>query len=238
MKLYYLLLLLIGLPGIGRASAYWMDTKGSGKAHQPVQIQICYGYIDESGIRHRDTGRELDLIADFKISFIDNHGQRTNMPIKQNGDCWEGTFVPKENGVYRIIGINDKHPVVDRSKTGGINVRPIDYLCAAYHVDSDSSAIKPVQYLDIATQSKGKLITVKAFHDGLPTAKGSKIRIFNPENWEKELALDEKSEAVFMPTMKGLYIIRQDWVAPTSGTYQGVAYANIRYRCNYCLQIQ
>jgi hypothetical protein len=37
--------------------------------------------------------------------------------------------------------------------------------------------------------------------------------------------------------MPGLYIIREDWEDPSSGTYNGVAYSAIRHRCNYCLQV-
>lgn len=235
--MFYVLLLLIVAPFIGKASGYWLDIKGNGKVGQPVQIQVCYGNIDEYSIRHRDTGAELTLTGDFKIMVIDEKGQRTQVAIKKGTDCWEGSFTPKEKGVYQILGINTLHPVLDRSKIGGNNVLPVDYLCAAYQVESIASVSKPAQPLDIIVAKKGRLINVKAFNNGIPASNTTKLRVFNPENWEKELSVNDKGEAVFAPTIKGLYVIRQDWVHEVSGTYKGVSYSSVRYRCNYCLQV-
>ncbi|MDN5289282.1 MAG: hypothetical protein JWR38_5556 [Mucilaginibacter sp.] len=232
------ILLFLCFPFISNASGYWLDIKGSGKLNDPVQIQVCYGYIDESSVRHRDNGPELALIGGFKISILDEKGQRIIIPIHQTQNCWEGTFLPKANGVYQILGINDTHPIVDRSKTGGKNIRPIDYLSTAYQVGTTSSVLKPVQFLDIITTPKSKQVIVKAFNHDAPAVTTTKLRVFNPENWEKELVVDDQGEATFMPTMKGLYIIREDWVDPTPGTYQGVTYTSIRHRCNYCLLVQ
>lgn len=229
----YLILLFTILPFISRASAYWMDVKGSGKVGQPVSIKIYYGNIEESGLRKPLPGPELHLTGEFKLFVVNAQGKRVNLAITLQGDCWEGQFTPTEKGVYQILGIDDTHPVVDRSKTGGKNVLPIDYLCAAYQVEAEGEVAQPVQFLDILTSQRNQLIVVKAFNDGVKAAAGTKIRVFNPENWEKELLIDENGEAVFLPTIKGLYIIRQDWTSPVSGSYKGVAYTSIRHRCNY-----
>jgi len=93
--------------------------------------------------------------------------------------------INRKKGVYQILGINDTHPVVDRSKTGGKNVLPIDYLCAAYHVEDTGVVLKPVQCLDLIIARKNKLVLVKAFNNGVKAADGTKIRVFNPENWRK-----------------------------------------------------
>jgi hypothetical protein len=234
----YLLLILMVLPFIGHAAAYWMDVKGSGKINQSVQIKIYYGSIDDSGLRIPQTGPELTLTGEFKIRVIDPLGHVSTVPILLNGNGWEGTFTPHEKGVYQILGLNDTHPVVDRSKTGGKNVLPVDYLCAAYPVESTEQVKRAVQFLDIVTCRQGKQVVVKAFKNGEPVASASKIRVFNPENWEKELVTDADGEAVFLPTMKGLYIIREDWEDPKQGIYQGISYSAIRHRCNYFLLIQ
>lgn len=235
---FYILLLLIGSPFVSRASGYWLDIKGSGKLNEPVQIQVCYGVIDEFSIRHRETGPELNLAGEFKISIVGEKGERTAIVIHPKADCWEGTFIPRENGVYQILGINNTHPVVDRSKTGGKNVLPIDYLCTAYAVESKGTVSTPMQFLDIIAGRKGEMVTLKIFNKGAPVSNTTKLRVFNPENWEKELSVDEHGETFFVPTMKGLYVIRQDWVDPTPGSYQGTSYTSIRHRCNYCLLVQ
>lgn len=234
----YLLFLLLICPVISKASAYWMDIKGSGKLNEPVQIKVFYGNIDDYGVRKPQSGLELMLTGEFKITVLDAQGNRTLIPIQLNGDGWEGSFTPRSKGTYQILGINNTHPVVDRSKTGGQNVLPVDYLCASYQVEQPETLLKPVQYLDIITARKNNLVVVKAYSNGTAAAKSTKLRVFNPENWEKELSVDENGEATFLPTMKGLYIIREDWNDQKSGSYKGISYSGIRHRCNYFLFIQ
>jgi hypothetical protein len=218
------------------AAAYWIDVKGSGKVNEKVKIELCYGSMDEFGIRHRDTGKELDLAGDFQIRIIDSRGSEQLLTLNKQKDCWLGIFIPSNEGRYRIIGINDKHPVVDRSATGGKNVLPIDYISAVWNVGQISQIVeKPVQMLDLILNKEDKKVTLKAFFQNKPSKEGTKIRIFNPENWEKEVILNKNGEAVFYTTMKGLYIIRQDYNEPKSGVYKGVNYSAIRHRCNYFL---
>ncbi|MBF4516965.1 hypothetical protein IRZ71_11440 [Flavobacterium sp. ANB] len=215
------------------ASAYWIDVKGSNKINEPVNIELCYGSMDEYGVRHRDTGKELQLAGDFRMRIVDSKGIEQELQLVKQKDCWLATFIPKNEGQYRIIGINDKHPVVDRSASGGENILPIDYISAFYNVGHlNTSQINPMQKLDLMTISENGKITVKAFFDGKPSKPGTKLRVFNPENWEKEIVLNKDGEATFYPTMKGLYIIRQDWVEPVSGIYQNVAFKSKRHRCN------
>jgi hypothetical protein len=233
-RVFFIFLL---LPLIGQAHGYWFDIKGTGKAGDTVKIQICFGEIDEYSVRHREAGAELAYTGSFKIFIIDNKGQRFNLSITPKTDCWEAAFVPHEKGTYQILGINENLPVVDRSTSGGQNVRPIEYLCAAYAVESESPVTNPNQFLDIITAAKDKLTLVKVYKNNIPAAANTKLRVFNPENWEKALSVDTKGEAAFMATQKGLYIIRQDWNDPTPGTWQGKSYSAIRYRCNYCLQV-
>ncbi|MFC0517712.1 hypothetical protein ACFFGT_26095 [Mucilaginibacter angelicae] len=237
LAVFRIILLFIFMPFAGNASAYWMEIKGSGKLNETAYIQVCYGNIDEFSIRHRDTGTELTRAGDFEVFVLDESGNKIALPMIKKADCWEAAFTPPHTGIYRILGINDTHPVVDRSKTGGKNIRPIDYLCAAYQVGNGNIISTPAQLLDIITTSKNGLITVKAFKDDRIAEPKTSLRVFNPENWEKELLTNEQGEAFFKPTMPGLYVIREDWEDPSPGNYNGVAYSAIRHRCNYCLQI-
>jgi hypothetical protein len=220
------------------ASAYWLEVSGSGKINEAVTIQVCYGSIDDFGVRKRDMGKELKLSGDFKFFVTLAYGKQEEIKLQLKKDCWEGIFVPKANGIYHFAGINDKHPVVDRSKSGGINEKPVDYLCADYTVGNGTPLNKPSQQLDIITRYEGRKVIIKAYNNGSPAASGTKLRVFNPDNWEKELTLDEHGEATFAPTIKGLYIIRQDWIDKIAGTYMGTTFADTRYRCNYCLKFE
>lgn len=234
-KLYVFCLFLFSSKAM--ASAYWIDVKGSNKVNEPITIELCYGSMDEYGKRHRDTGKELKLTGDFSMYILSPDGTKQNLQFILQKDCWSASFTPKNEGQYRIIGINDKHPVVDRSASGGENVLPIDYITAIYHAGNTivPANTTSVQKLDLITISENGKITVKAFLDGKPSKEGTKLRVFNPENWEKELILNKEGEVVFYPTMKGLYIIRQDWEEPVSGIYKDIKYSGKRHRCNYYL---
>nr|WP_068886728.1 hypothetical protein [Pedobacter panaciterrae] len=236
-KSVYIFLLSVVLPVATKASAYWMEIKGSGKINKEVVVELIYGNIDDFGIRHRQQGEELKLAGDFRFTLITPSGEKIPMKLALKSDCWSFSFNPETKGVYRIIGINDSHPVVDRSKTGGENVLPIDYLCGQYQIGDDEEVTLPQQFLYITTKKEDKHVRIKAFVNNKISKEGTKLRVFNPENWERELILNENGEALFIPTTSGMYVIRQDFVEKKPGIYKDVKYNSIRYRCNYCLFI-
>lgn len=227
------------LPFLVQGSAYWMEIKGNKKINEKVNIQLIYGNIDENGVRHRQSGKELNLAGEFKFSLITPNGKKEILQLVKKENCWETDFTPSQQGLYRILGLNNTHPVVDRSAIGGENILPVDYLCGAYLIgDQKDKYLKPQQFLDINLLKEGNKILFTAFRNGESEKAGTKIRIFNPENWEKELTLSDKGEASFnVNQLKGMYNIRLDWVDKRSGNYQGTSYTSIRHRCNYCLFI-
>lgn len=230
--------LLLAAPLAAQAHGYWLDVQGTGRVGQPVRVQLCFGEIDEFSVRHRETGPELATSGTFRLGVLDARGQRTDLTLHARPDCWEATFTPAQPGTYQLLAQADALPVVDRSATGGESVRPIEYLCAAYVAGRASAPPTPRQQLDIVAAPQGRLTQVQVFRAGQPVAGGTKLRVFNPENWEKTLSTDAQGRAAFLPTRPGLYIVRQDWTDPTPGTYQGVPYASVRHRCDYCLWVR
>ena len=224
-------------PQLAKASAYWMEIHGSGKVKDPVKIQVCYGFIDDLSERHRTTGPEFQGIKNFNFFVINTKGEKLKIELQPKGDHWEGSFIPNQEGTYRILGINDQQPVLIRSKNQQENVRPIDFMCGIYQIGTHSENRSPVQFMDIVLQEKNGIYTIFPYRNMKPVEKGTMLRIFNPENWEKNIPVDEDHKAVFKPTMPGLYVIRQDWHDTTQGTFQGNFYGKIRYRNNFCLWI-
>lgn len=235
-KAFFIVLIILLFPALSRAAAYWLLINGNHQVNGKITVSLYYGSMDDYGRRVPDTGKELKLTGDFQLWLENQEGELTPLPLSLQKDCWQATFVPKHNGLFRIIGINDTHAVVDRSAIGGINVKPVDYICTDYNVGANISADfpqSPTQRLDILVKPEGKLLVVKAFIDKAPCKAGTTLRVFNPDNWEKELTLDINGEAKLYPTIKGLYIIRLDYTEPGSGAYQQINYSNTRHRCNY-----
>nr|WP_315031217.1 hypothetical protein [uncultured Chryseobacterium sp.] len=230
-------LIMLLFPQVMSASSYWMEIHGSGKINDPVKVQVFYGFIDDLSQRNRTTGAEFKEIQNFRFFILNDKGEKTKIEIQPKGDYWEGVFTPTEEGTYRILGMNDTQPVLLRSKNPQENVRPIDFMCGAYQVGHYSENTSPAQLMDIILKEKSGIYTVFPYRHMKPVEKGSSIRIFNPENWEKNLTIDENHQAIFKPSMPGLYVIRQDWYDNTPGTFKGNAYGKIRYRNNYCLWI-
>ncbi|GEN69050.1 hypothetical protein DRF57_19275 [Chryseobacterium rhizosphaerae] len=225
-------------PQLIKASAYWMEIHGSGKVNEVVKIQVCYGFIDDLSERHRTNGPEFKEIQYFNFFVLNDKGEKLKIELQPKEDHWEGSFTPDKEGTYRILGMNDHLPVLMRSKNSHENIRPIDFMCGAYNVGSHSANnMIPVQFMDVILQEKNGIYTVFPYRNLKPAEKGTLLRIFNPENWEKNILVNESQQVVFKPTMPGLYVIRQDWSDNTPGTFQGKAYGKIRYRNNYCLWI-
>lgn len=225
------------LPQSSKASAYWMEIHGTGKLKDLVKVQVCYGFIDDLSERHRTTGAEFQRIKDFNFFLFNARGEKLKIELQPKENYWEGTFTPDQEGTYRILGMNDQQPVLIRSQNPQENVRPIDFMCGAYQVGITSDNNPPLPFMDIRLSEKNGIYTIFPYRNMKPVEKGTMLRIFNPENWEKNIAVNENNKAFFKPTMKGLYVIRQDWQEDSPGTFQGNTYGKIRYRNNYCLWI-
>ncbi|MFB6453897.1 hypothetical protein ACE38W_01400 [Chitinophaga sp. Hz27] len=238
MRQTILLLAIIFLPIYSFAHGYWLEINGNGQPGKQVIIQIFFGEIDQYGKRLKETYDTLPAADMFRIIAVHPDGKMDTLKVSARKDGWQATFTPILKGSYRILATGVKLPVVDRSGSGGQNIRPFEYLCSSYQTGLGMTNNKPLQMLDIISQQQKDMMQVTVFKDGKPCATGAKLRIFNPDNWEKQLETDSTGSAEFYPNRKGLYIIRYDWYDKTPGTYEGVSYSAVRHRCDYCLLVQ
>ena len=80
------------LPLLTMAHGYWFEVKGSGKVNEPVKVQICFGEIDENGVRIREQGDRIAQIAGFKVFVVNSKGQQTEIVLHRSADRWEGVL--------------------------------------------------------------------------------------------------------------------------------------------------
>lgn len=133
--------------------------------------------------------------------------------------------------------MNDQLPVLLSSKNPDENVRPIDFMCgglSCWETFGDHVTSSVHGYYSSGKEWCLHRFSISKYET---RRKGALIRIFNPENWEKNISINENHQAIFKPTLAGLYVIQQDWNDNTPGTFQGNSYGKIRYRNNYCLWI-
>lgn len=233
---YLLWFCLFVCPVLAEAHGYWLEIKGSGKPGERVRIRIRYGEIDIYGVRKPES--DPVFLQNFRVFVLDDAGHRRDLTLQPGPDFLETGFIPEKEGYYRIRGINEDLPVVDRSAAGGINVRPVEYLCAGYVAGAGKEVSGSRQRVDLELSRRDRLWVIRPWLDGQTVAAGTRLRIFDPENWEKLLETDAGGEAAFFAPRKGMYVIRLDWVDPTPGSHQGVAYRQVRHRCNYCLFVR
>jgi len=222
-----------------QASAFWLELSKPTDNSNTVKVQVIYGYIDDLSIRHRTNGKEYEAIKDFEFKIRSNTGLELTMPLTKKEDCWEGTFSADANTYYQIIGINQHLPVIVRNEKDSIkNIRSIEYLYAEYGRSFLKQELPPLTDRPyIALIQSRSYFQVLPYIYGEPVTNGSTVRIFNPENWEKNILLDPTGKTIFQPTQKGLYIVRLDWYEDKSGSDRGIPFNRIRHRCNYCLTI-
>ncbi|OJV22603.1 MAG: hypothetical protein BGO21_05465 [Dyadobacter sp. 50-39] len=233
MKSSFLISILILIPVLCNADGYWLQILGSGKPGDAARVQLYYGGVDQDSKRYIKEGKELDKLAGFVVFAVDEAGKKTPIKITRQADHWEGAFVPDKKGSYQIRAFADSLPVVERPETPGSNIRPVHYLCTTYQVGGAAPATAVIQPLEILLQEKDNVVNIQALLANQPVENGTKIRIFNPENWEKLPLTDASGKAYFIPTMKGMYIVRVDWVDKRPGQFLGKSYDSVRHRCDY-----
>lgn len=212
------------LPLLSIAHGYWLEIEGSGKVGEPVTVRVCFGEIDDYNVRRK----ESDPAEFVLMVFAHGYGCRESLHFEKKVNCWEASFTPKEEGSYRFLAYHKGTQVVEGKK-----IMPVDYLCSVYQVGPRVEGYNPPTDLNIHVEKEGKLMRVFATNKQQPVPAGTKIRIFNPDNWEKNLTTDDKGTVVFYPERDGLYIIRYDYMEPATGTLEGEPYTTIRHRCNY-----
>lgn len=237
MKTIYLSVLFLLASLVSYADGYWLELTGSGKVGDTVHIRIRYGGVDEQKNRYIKSGTDLDKMKGFELFSFDATGHKKIIPIQQYDSCWAGYFIPSSDGQYTVLAKNETLPVVERPDSLQ-NIKPVQYLCASYNVGINSQQLAPVQYLDIRVTLKKNTIIAHPFIQQQPVVKGTKLRIFYPDNHDEPVTVDNEGKAVVNVITKGLYLVRLDWVDHTPGSYKGKKYYAIRHRCDYAVEVK
>ena len=182
-------------------------------------------------------GKSLDKMNEIKLFVIDEAGNRIDVPTVQTETHWEGTFTPKTEGNYQIMGVNETREVQDWVKHNLGIVRPMQYLRTNYAVGNATAATKPNNYLDIIATESDNGINLNAFKNNVPADK-AKLTIISPDGWEKVKMTSERGRTSFVPNAKGVYLIEAEWIDKTPGTYKDKPYESIRYHSETTIEVK
>lgn len=233
-KLFYLFFFIL-LSNLAYADGYWLELESSWQKNDTVMIKIRYGGVDENKERYIKTGEDLDKMKDFALTIVDSHGKKTNLPIEQKNDFWTGYFVPKKDGVYSVYANDNNLPVVERENYKQ-NVKPTQYLQTKFIIGRNRKKINidnQFSYLNLNIDIINNKAFVSAYIDGEKVKKGTKLRVFLPNNNDVELLTDENGTAQMELILKGQYIVRLDKNIPIYGQLNEKEYFSERHRCDY-----
>ena len=234
MKNKLAVLALMLMPFFSMAHGYWLEVKGSGKVGEAAKIQIYYGeYVNQGRMK----GKSLDKMNEIKLFVIDEAGNRTEVPTVQTETHWEGTFTPKAEGNYQVLGINETREVQDWHKHNLGIVRPMQYLRTNYKVGSGAIMAKAVNHFDIVATEADNGINLIAFKNNAPADK-AKLTIISPDGWEKVKITTERGRTSFVPNTKGVYLIEAEWIDKTPGTYKDKPYESVRYHTETTIEVK
>lgn len=198
-------------------------------------IKIRYGGVNESKERYVKTGEDLDKMKDFVLTIIDFHGIKTNLSIEKKNDFWVGYFIPKQDGIYNVYANNNNLPVVERENYKQ-NIKPIQYLQTKFIIGRNNKKINvenEFSYLNLSIDTVNNKAFISAYIDGKKVKKGTRLRVFLPNNNDVELLTDENGSAQIELILKGQYIVRLDKNIPIYRKLNGKEYFSERHRCDY-----
>lgn len=213
---------LLLVPMFGNAHNIWLETKGSGKVNEKVQVQLFFG---EYGEEAPEKGAKLDWLKVIKIYLIDASGSKTEIAMTQTETHWQGSFEAKTAGTYQIIGVNDQGEVRDMSKKNLGFGRSVLYLKSTYTVKTPVAKESAIQPLDLTAQKQNTSYLLTAFKDKKEQGDLN-ITIINPDGWVKTVETNEIGQASFTPNKKGLYLINLEWIDNTKGSFKDKAFDN------------
>jgi hypothetical protein len=220
------------------ADGYWLEVNGSGKLKDSVSILIRYGGVNEQQERYIKMGKDLDKLKTFVLWIETPDGKKEYISIKRTINSWEGYYVPKNKGKYRIFAMNEQLPVVKR-KDSLDNVKPIQFLCTDYNVQTNKSKpVKDAQFLDMNVIVKNDTAFISAFRNKKPLNVNDSIRIFFPDNHDEKFAFGQLGTPLkVILKNKGRYLLRIDWEEPQKGIWKNDVYFATRYRYDYTLEM-
>ncbi|WP_337040865.1 nickel transport complex, NikM subunit,transmembrane [Emticicia sp. 17c] len=234
MKNKLVVLALMLLPFVSLAHGYWLEVKGSGKVGEPAKIQIFYGeYVNQGRMK----GKFLDKMNEIKIFVIDEAGNRTEIPTTQTETHWEGTFTPKNEGLYQVLGVNETREVQDWTKHNLGIVRPMQYLRTHYVAGKANTTPKPTNFFDIVATETESGVNLSVFKNNLPADK-AKLTVISPDGWEKVKITSDRGRTSFVPVSKGIYLVEAEWIDKTLGTYKDKAYESVRYHTETTIEVK
>lgn len=216
------------------AHALWIETASTGKVGQKQEINIYYGEYAEN--EREDTSKWYSDVEAFTLWLVDAKNNKTQLPTTAGHNCFKGSFVPAENGVYTLLV---QHAVKDFPGTTRYEFISSATVKVGGHSISNAS-VQNSNAISLSENNQGKKNkphTINALFNGKPS-KDLKFEVVSPTGWGKKLEADENGNLIFVPLWSGRYFIEASHTEKVEGEHAGKAYKAVWRGATYMIEVK
>ncbi|MDR7130311.1 putative GH25 family protein [Algoriphagus sp. 4150] len=184
-----LTMLIIGV----QAHALWIHTASSGEKGKEHPYRIYYADYQENAIE--PVAEWYSDVKEFELWLISPSGEKTKLEPTATAEYFEGTFVPEEDGEYRMEISHTANP--GESKTA--------YQFNAYaQVWVGKGKSKAKVDTDLALIKSANSSEYELLYKGKPLAEGD-VTVLGPNAETQELKTGKKGKTSLDLSKKGIY---------------------------------
>ncbi|SFS31412.1 DUF4198 domain-containing protein [Sphingobacterium wenxiniae] len=215
-----LLFLAIVLGGnqVVTAHAVWLACDPVGNPNQPHTVRVYYGEYATGELE--ETKDWYSDLRELVLYWVSPNGEQQTLKLEDKGQFLEGTFVPKQEGIYQLFS---NHPTKD---LGGetrfefvaqASVQIGKSVQRAGKLSDYQLQVDPKNY---TAQSK---IPVSLQKDGNPIAR-QEILVMSEAGWSKTYKTDAQGQIQVDAIWPGRYVIEFGHAEEQEGIWNGKPY--------------
>lgn len=207
------------------AHALWVKTAAVGKKGTQHEVQV---YFAEPGQQREPVeGEEWRMVKGFDLWVISPSGKESRLELKAQSDFYSTTFIPREEGLYRVLLKHEKIGVLTFDKAAPFV--PYFYASANVWVGNEAGITDallpgrdqlPVSIVPVVKKGTSKVF----FHISSPEGLQYQVTVFSPSGTVTKLEAGKKGQAAFDAAEPGDYQAELSAVDTKPGTIGGKEY--------------
>lgn len=204
------------------AHALWIQTSGSVKKGQTVEVKVFFGEYSDK--KPDSASHWFSNLNNFKLLLTSPNGKSEILATKADILNHVASFTPDQDGIYTLSIV---HTVGDVYNDGRIDY----YAFTDVVVGKPKNSSNPPKNALLAFK-KSKDLGYSVILKNTPFA-AQKVEVINPSNEKLELTTDAKGNLDFKPNARGGYFFEAMSEEKTTGNLNGKNYSKIWHIATY-----
>lgn len=237
--LVFFVTLLLVSPALGHN--LWVETRPAGAVGQAHEVYVYFGEYPY-GMRE-DIEDHRDEIGEIDLQLILPNGETRALETSIEGNRFEATFTPGEQGHYRVLLSATQAPVVDWREydlgilkthffgTAAVNVANADAANAAFESVNAKSDLSIQPTHEEFSERQAPVVFQVTFKGELLAEH--EVTVGYKDQWYKTLYTDEEGQVRLSFPWDGQYVIETVYTESAPGTFQGEEYEAVRHTATF-----